>query len=108
MRVTDYWRTIRSVEVPARTQRFNEARRRGTDRALARFSVSAERRRCTSDFESDVVQPNTSFWPELKRAQRFLKRAIAYAVIAWLLMQITMVVFPFLGLWRNRTVCGGL
>jgi hypothetical protein len=38
----------------------------------------------------------------------FLKRAIAYAVIAWLLMQITMQVFPFLGLWRNRTVFGGL
>ena len=24
-----------------------------------------------------------------------------------LLMQITTEVFPFLGLWRNRTVCGG-
>ena len=38
----------------------------------------------------------------------FSKAGIAYTVIAWLLMQITTEVFPFLGLWRNRTVCGGL
>ena len=38
----------------------------------------------------------------------FLKRAIAYAVIAWLLMQIRTQVFPFLGSWRNRTVFDGL
>jgi hypothetical protein len=52
------------------------------------------------------VQPNTSFWAE-QAAQYFLKPAIAYAVIAWRLMEIPTEVFPFLDLWRNRAVCGG-
>ena len=61
-----------------------------------------------SDFESDVAQPNTSFCAELKRRNVSKASGIAYAVIAWLLMQITTEVFPFLGLWRNGTICGGL
>jgi hypothetical protein len=52
------------------------------------------------------VQPKTRFWAE-QAAQYFLKPAIVYALIAWLLMQITTEVFQFLGLWRNRAVCGG-
>jgi len=55
----------------ARTQRFNEARRRGTDRTLVR-SVTTERARyIASDFESDIVQPNTSFCAELERRNVF-------------------------------------
>ena len=52
----------------ARTQRFQEARRRGTDRASVR-SVTAKPASCiVSDFEWDRVQPNTSFWAELSGA----------------------------------------
>jgi hypothetical protein len=90
----------------ARTQRFKDVRRRGTDPAFDR-SVTAEPASCiVSDFEWDRVQPNTSFWAE-EAAQYFLKPAIVYALIARLLMQIATEVFPFLGLWHNRTVCGG-
>jgi hypothetical protein len=49
----------------------SKTRRRGTDRTLVR-SVTTERRRCiASDFESDIVQPNTSFCAELERRNVF-------------------------------------
>jgi hypothetical protein len=60
--------------VAAWTQRLKEAGHRGTDRALVRFSVGAERRRSRSDFESDVAQLNTSF-ARTEAAQCFLTRA---------------------------------
>lgn len=67
----------------------------------------------TDSFQSDKPDPqpksqpptNGSFWAELKR-RKVTRVAITYAVVAWLLIQVTSIVFPQFDIpvWAGRLV----